>query len=323
MADDTLTNITQLPEYLQTYQKGILDRAKGMSTDPLNMPAYNVAGLSNLQQAGIQQGQAGIGGYQPYLQAGTGAVSGGLQTYGQGVGTTMMGMPMIGASTGQFTGQGYQNFMDPYTNQVVDQSMQDIARAGQMQQNQASAQAVGAGAFGGSRQGLQSAEIGRNVLGEQARTAAGLRSQGYGQAMGQASQSFENQMGRLGSAGQAYGQLGQGLGSLASGLTGAGQAMAGLGQSAQQMGQSDTNQLMSLGSVEQDQRQKELDASRATQAQNLMQPYQQLGFYSDIFNSMPSAQMSMMQQPAANPYSQLAGLGLSAYGMYNYGQQRE
>jgi hypothetical protein len=65
-----------------------------------------------------------------------------------------------------------------------------------------------------------------------------------------------------------------------------------------------------------------LDASRATQAQNIMQPYQQLGFYSDIFNSMPSAQMSVMQQPAANPYSQIAGLGLGAYGMYNYGQQQ-
>lgn len=320
MASTTNVNVSQLPGYLQTYQKGILDRAQGLSTDTISMPAYNVAGMSNLQQAGINQGMGGIGSYQPYLQQGTGALAGGLQTYGQGIGTTMMGMPMIGASTGQFSGQNFQNFMNPYTEQVVDQSMQDIGRAGQMQQNQASAQAVNAGAFGGSRQGLQSAEIGRNVLGEQARTASGLRSQGYGQAMGQASASYENQMNRLGAAGQAYGQLGQGLGSLASGLTGAGQAMAGLGQSAQEMGQSDTNQLMSLGAVEQDQRQKELDASRATQAQNLMQPYQQLGFYSDIFNSMPSAQMSFMQQPSANPYTQAAGLGLSGYGMYQYGQ---
>ena len=76
-------------------------------------------------------------------------------------------------------------YMNPYNQAVIDQSMQDINRAGQMQQNQAAARAVGAGAFGGSREGIERAEIGRNILDQQARTASTLRQQGFNQAQQQ------------------------------------------------------------------------------------------------------------------------------------------
>ena len=50
----------------------------------------------------------------------------------------------------------------------------------------------------------------------------------------------------------------------------------------------------------------------------MMQPYQQLGFYSDIFNSMPTSSMQMYQQQQPNPYSQASGLAMGAAGTYNY-----
>ena len=226
---------------------------------------------------------------------------------------------------GRFKGQGYENFMDPYTNKVINQSMRDINRAGAIEGKGLDAQAVGAGAFGGSRQGVQRSELSRNVMDTKARTSADLRSQGFSQAMDRAGSAYEGQMDRIGSAGQAYGQLGQGLGSLAGqygslagGLTSAGTSMANMGQLGQTMATNDINMLYGMGQDQQDQRQKELDAQRQNQYQNMMQPYQQLGFYSDIFNSMPTSSMQMYQQQQPNPYSQASGLAMGAAGTYNY-----
>ena len=57
--------------------------------------------------------------------------------------------------------EGYQAFMSPFTQDVINQSMQDIARGGAMQQGQLAGQATGAGAFGGSRAAVASGELAR------------------------------------------------------------------------------------------------------------------------------------------------------------------
>jgi hypothetical protein len=45
--------------------------------------------------------------------------------------------------------------------------------------------------------------------------------------------------------------------------------------------------------------------------QNAMQPYQQLGFQSDIYKGAPSSQMALVSQnqAAPSPFQQIAGLG--------------
>jgi hypothetical protein len=332
MANDTVTSVNQLPGYLQDYQKQILDNAQSLAGNTMSLPQYQVAGYSPYQNAAFGMANAGIGSYQPYLQQGQNAVYGGMNMYGQGVGAvgqgigaTQQGINTIGRSMGRFKGQGYENFMDPYTNKVINQSMRDINRAGAIEGKGLDAQSVSAGAFGGSRQGVQRSELSRNVMDTKARTSADLRSQGFSQAMDRAGSAYEGQMGRIGSAGQAYGQLGQGLGSLAGqygslagGLTSAGTSMANMGQLGQTMATNDINMLYGMGQDQQAQRQKELDAQRQNQYQNMMQPYQQLGFYSDIFNSMPTSSMQMYQQQQPNPYSQASGLAMGAAGTYNY-----
>jgi hypothetical protein len=80
---------------------------------------------------------------------------------------------------GTIAGTDLSAYMNPYESQVVDQSLQDLERARQMQANQLGAQASQAGAFGGSRQAIMESELGRNYLDQAARTASGLRQAGF------------------------------------------------------------------------------------------------------------------------------------------------
>lgn len=83
---------------------------------------------------------------------------------------------------GSFLNQNMQAYMNPYTEQVVNQSLSDIDRSRQLQQQQGKAQAVAAKAFGGSRQGVAEAETNRAFAEQAARTASQLRQQGFTEA---------------------------------------------------------------------------------------------------------------------------------------------
>ena len=65
---------------------------------------------------------------------------------------------------------------------VVQQTLQDIGREGQIQQNKLAGNAVASGAFGGSRFGVAQAETAKNTMEQQARAAGQLRQQGFSQA---------------------------------------------------------------------------------------------------------------------------------------------
>jgi hypothetical protein len=323
---DTVTNtsIADLPEWQKKYMKEILDRSQALGKQNYTLPEYNIAGRSPLQQQATQMAQQGVGSYAPMLQAGAGSVGTGIEAAQAGLNPLAASISSAG-QIGQQTADNILNpnaaqaYMNPYEQAVVDQSMADIQRQSDIQQQGLNAQAVGAGAFGGSRQGIQAAEQQRNTLDTQARTSAGLRQSGYNQAQ-------QQQLSRAQAAGQAglagaelmqagaaqYGQLGQGIGSL-------GMQQAKLGEAFQGLNLNDINTMSSFGGQEQQQQQAELDAQRQTQYQNVMQPYQQLGFYSDIFQGMPTSQSTFtsQQQPSASPISQFAGL---AGGLYSLGQ---
>lgn len=81
-----------------------------------------------------------------------------------------------------FTPESINQFMNPYQEEVIGSAMNDIERQRQMQQVTDAASATRAGAFGGSRQAVQSALTNEAALRQGASTAAQLRSQGYGQA---------------------------------------------------------------------------------------------------------------------------------------------
>jgi hypothetical protein len=75
-----------------------------------------------------------------------------------------------------------QQFFNPYEEQVVQGALGDIERSRMMQDVADRARATAAGAFGGSRQGVQSALTNEAALRQAATTASGLRQAGFTQA---------------------------------------------------------------------------------------------------------------------------------------------
>ena len=161
-----------------------------------------------------------------------------------GLGAAAEGISRLDDTTGAFDPQGIGAFMNQYEDAAVQQAIQDIARAGQIQRNELGAQAVGAGAFGGSREAVAQQELGRNILEQQGRTAAGMRQAGFESAAQRAQQAFEAQQGRGQSAAQLRGQLGQaGAGTAMNAAEAAGR----LGLSAEQLAQTGALQGGQLG----------------------------------------------------------------------------
>ncbi len=302
----------RLAPFQEDFLADIFASAKGLTGEGSQMPfsAQQLAALSPAQQQAISSAMGGIGSYSPYMQKGAEALGQGIGAVGAGLGT--LGTAIDRAGQASYDPTSYKQFMDPYTEDVIAATQADIARQGQMQQNQASAGAVGAGAFGGSRQGIQQAEIGRNVMDQQARTGSQLRSQGFAQAQTAAQQAAQQQLRQA----QLTGQLGQSTGALGQTIGQLGTATAGLGQLGQQMGVQDINTLLGIGGLEQGQTQKELDVARANSLAEQALPYQQVGFMSDIFRGVPALQStySTTTTPGPSTSSQLLGLGIAGLG---------
>ena len=336
MAVETTKQIIQENPEIEAYRLGLLQSVQQfinenlgqMPPPPITPPAYQIAGLSPMQQQAAQLAQRGIGAYQPYLEAGLGAMRtgeeiarttglGGLQ---EGFGFTRGAAQGLRGVSEQYQPSMAQSFMNPYEEQVVQQAMRDIAREGQIREQGLQAQAAASGAFGGSRQAVAEQELARNVLEQQARTGGQLRAAGYQQASQQAQQAFEQARQRQLAGAAQLGQFGQGIGSLAQAgsqlggqLSTLGLQQAGLGQLGQQLGLQDIKTLEAMGARDQALQQAVLDAQRQSNLQLYQLPYQQYSFLSDIYKGTPSSQqvtqISQSQDPST--FQQIAGLGIA------------
>lgn len=236
--------INQMPSYMQAQlqpSQSLLQQAatRTAGAQPEFAPAIGTiqGGLSQGQQAVGMAAQApgmagfgqGIGaGYTAAQQAQQAAMQPGFGTAQQAM---LSGIGGLQAGTGQFTGDMTQQFMNPYQQQVIDEALRQINRQGDIARQGLAAQAVRSGAFGGTREGVQRAEMER-ALSEQRNAAivGGLQS-GYQQAQQTAQQAFEAQQQRQQAAGQGVGAIGSQLGSLAGVQANIGQ------QAAQQLAQ--------------------------------------------------------------------------------------
>ena len=372
MVDTTTTSIVKEDPQIEAYRLSLLEDTKnlvkGRMGDAGLPPTYQVAGLSGLENQAAALGQTGIGSYVPYLQGALNQVTAGqglvkdaaIPTLGQGqeylkesgrLAQQLRELPyqwqeaagesMLGSAGTYDPSINAAQFFNPYEDQVVRQTLRDIREQGELQKMQGRAGAVGSGAFGGARSGIMDTELSKNILREQARTAGGLRQQGYESARNAAQQAFENTQQRrmavgqgLGQLGLQYGQLsqadvnqmmgiGQGLGSLAGQYAGLGAQsanlglqQAGLGELAQRQGITDIQTLASLGAMQRGQQQAELDAVRKTNVERMAHPYQQLGFLSDIYRGTPTSQSTVTTQSGTQPSTaqQVLGLGIAGLG---------
>jgi hypothetical protein len=163
----------------------------------------------------------------------------GLQMAGQG--TIASGM-----------GPNIAQFQNPYTQQVIQRTEQDIARQREMAMNQLGAQATAAGAFGGSRLGVAEGVLGGEYGRMAGDIAAQQRQAGFDTALRAA-------QGQQGIGLQAAGQLGN-------------LAQTGFG-----MGMGITQQQMQQGLMQQALNQQLIDAARAQYGGFTGAPQQSLG----------------------------------------------
>ena len=154
----------------------LMDIARQVAQDPINLPDYQVAGLGALEQQGMTKaGQTGVG-----------------------AGTVQAGINQVTGAAAPIGAAQIAQYLNPFQQYVTG----EIGRQGQMMQNQLAQQAVQAGAFGGGREGVQQAELQGRTLEAMGRA----QQQGFQTALGAA----QRQQAVGLQAGQQLGQLGLG-----------------------------------------------------------------------------------------------------------------
>ena len=318
---------TNIPEYAQPYVEQMLGSAQQQVYNyqpdasgnmvatgikpyqPFSQdPSKYFAGFSPMQEQAFQ-GAANLG-VTPQLPAATGmAAEAGLRGLDTRYQTGQFDAP-------QFGGASAQQYMSPYMQGVVDVQQREAQRQADIASTQRGAQAVGAGAFGGARQGVMDAEAARNLALQKGDIqAAGLQS-----AYSQAQQQFNADMARrmqaqqLAEQSRQYG-AGLGLQGLQTALQGAG-TLGQLGQTqyGQQVG--NINLQNQLGAQQQQQQQNILNQQIQNYATAQQYPMMQLANLSNLLRGLPMQATTVQgYQAAPSPLSQIGGLGLTTAGL--------
>ena len=272
----TQTQITELPDYARPYFENIMKRAEA---DSLN--EYQPYGGERLAQSSdiadlvesrnMVRDVAGAG--LPELDE---AISG-VRDISQ---------------RGQFTGQVAQDYMNPYMEQVVDRqkqaAIQDFNRMGAAR----AADAVNAGAFGGSRQAVA------NYLAEEG---------------------LQQQLGDIDAAGReaAFRDARAGFDAdRQMGITGLGQ-LATMGGSRRAADIQNAQLLEGIGRSQLGEKQAELDMGYQDFLTQHNFTKDQLGFLSNILQGVPiqpNQQIANFQ--SYNPLQQALGAGIAGLGLY-------
>ena len=165
--------ITETRQYREPFVEaagvGVVDQALPLLKSPINTGSYT----------GDQfvQGQSG-------LETGAASAAAGLGS-------------LLGPT-------GYQQFMSPYQQEVIDTTMSEFDRQASIQQQGLRDQSIRSGAYGGGREGVQQAEYLRGSDMARSGQLAGLLQQGFQNAQQTAGQQLAAQQG----LGQYQSQLG-------------------------------------------------------------------------------------------------------------------
>jgi hypothetical protein len=260
-APDTTTQFIREAPGIEERKLELMDIARQTAQDPISIPDIQVQQLSPLEQAAITQaGQTGVG-------------AGALQQ-------------AITGTQGAMAAPNISQFYNPFQSFVID----EINRQSAIRQNELAGRSVGAGAFGGARQGIQAAEEENRRLGQVGQAQA----QGFQTALSAA----QTQQAREQSAAAQ---------------------LANLGQQQQNMAGVDIQRQLTAGGLQRQLGQAALDAARQTQLQRSAEPLQRLEFLSNIYAAGPKSTSGITAAtlPQSSPLAQSIGTGLGvaqAYG---------
>ena len=344
MAEETQTVIQREAPEIEAYKLGLLEQAKNLTSAPPSggLPDFEVAGLDQAQIDAYNKATTGIGAYQPFLDDAESTLGTAATTAEGGIADIDTGMGYLDPATGQAMvtqGQGYLDpakgyydagatqaigsasaydpaagisaFMDPYQQAVTQNAIADLNEQYGRQVAGMDAQALQAGAFGGSRGGIMQGLAQGELADVTSKRIFEDLSRNYGQARAASMQDFQNQKARELASAQAQMAAGQGLGNLGTiagnlgqtysnignqaaqtaGALGAqkgqigtqlgqiGTQQAALGEFAQKAGITDINLLETLGATRQQQAQRQIEANKARFDALQAAPQQRLGTF--------------------------------------------
>ena len=204
---------------------------------------------------------------------------------------------LTAAAAMEDTAPAIQSRMSPYMQNVVDIQKREAQRDADIRRQQLAAQAVGARAFGGSRDAIQQAEFDRNLQ----QQLADIQATGSQAAFQQAQQSLANLRQRQ---------------------MGAGQQMAGLGTAQQASAMKELGALAGVGEQQRQQQQKALDLGFQQFREEQTYPEASLQQYQSIIRGFPisptttQTQQAILPQPSLSQQliggaGALAGLGIA------------
>ena len=295
------------------------------------MIGSNVFGQAQKTQEQAATTYGNLAGFQPT----------GMQAAQIGSPQTMQAVGQVGnVTSGQLATTDMGQYMNPYTQQVIQRGQADIERQRQMATQDLGASAQKAGAFGGSRHGVSegtlAGEYGRmgmdfaaqqrqnafqqaqqaaqydigqrfsaDTLNQRAAEAAAAREQAARAGNMQAANQFALQQAQLEQAANQANYQGQ---FQAAGIqAGAAGGLSGLGGQMFGQGMRGIEQQQRAAALAQQQQQQMLDAARMQTLANLGYPGQALQTGTGILGQLPSSSMSTSGTPGL--FGILSGLG--------------
>ena len=289
-----------------------------------DVPLQQTAGLAPLELLARQQAVAGLGGFEPFLQQNRDLVNQAIQQsrraeelqdpyYTQ---AEQIYQDTMGAYDPSMT----QQFYNPYEDAVVQQTIEDVMKAGDKQDIAARAREISSGAFGGSRARL-GAEERRQDLGEGlAKALSGIRQTGFTQAQSTGLGEFARQQQAKRTGAQGLMGIGVGRGSAAADLgqqlAGYGGQMTGLGRTQEELRRGQRGELSGYGTTGRGIAETGLSRIYDQMLAQQYRPLQTLGQIGSMLPGYKQTQTQIDSQYGMPTDPTAAGLGaaFSAYG---------
>ena len=256
--------------------------------------APQVAAQDPLQTQAATLAQAGIGSFQPFLQAAQ-----------QGATDFSTGIASAQALTGTGAGTGagsIQDFMSPFQQQVIDATLADFDQQRAIQEQNIRSRQAGLGQLGAGRAGVELGQFRSDSDRARAALQAGLLQEGFGEAVSRRQQDLINRQNLAGEQLRGAG-FQTGLANLIQGLQG-----------------TDISRLGSVGAIQQAQAQAQLDATREAERLAAFEPVDRLNRFgsgiAQLISGYPAAGTRLQVSPNPTPLQTALGIGTTLAGIY-------
>lgn len=281
---------TEIDPAMMKLYKANYQRAEGVAGTPFQPYAdQRFASLNNLQNQAIDQTQANAGLLSGGLSGAYSAMQAGLDPDVRDV------------SAGTIADADLSRYMNPYTDQVISNSLTDLDQARQMAIGRGEDQALAANAYGGSREGVADSLTNQAFAQQAADLSGRLRAQGFVNAQQMAGTDIASQYNAILANQGADLNRAQLSGTAANNLTSLGLGAPGM--------------LAQVGAQQQGLTQQGLDFAYQQFLAERAKPTQDIGLLNSVLSGIPTGTTTSGSQPGGSPAAGAAGGAMSGAAM--------